>query len=89
MRAELEDVTVNAHSAETFIRSYDAREMPRYNPGQVAAYLRVPESTIRSWFYGMSYGKKPHTRRFHPILSPAGKELLAFYDAAAAHVWSR
>ena len=56
--------------------------------GQVAAYLRVPESTIRSWFYGMSYGKKPHTRRFHPILSPAGKELLAFYDAASAHVLS-
>ncbi len=79
---------MSARSAETFLRSYDAREMPRYNVAQVAAYLLVPESTIRSWFYGTSYGKKPYTRRFCPILLPAGKDLLSFYDAASAHVLS-
>lgn len=79
---------MNVESAESFIKSYDAREMPRYNARQVADYLRVPESTIRSWFYGMSYGKKPNVHRFRPILSPAGSELLSFYDAASAHVLS-
>jgi uncharacterized protein (DUF433 family) len=77
---------VSAGPAETFIKDYDARQMPRYNVTQVARYLHVPESTIRSWFFGMSYGQKPHIRHFLPILSPAGSELLSFYDAASAHV---
>lgn len=79
---------MSAQPAETFIKAYDAREMPRYSVTQVAAYLHIPESTIRSWFFGMSYGRKPHARRFRPILAPAGKELLSFYDAASAHVLS-
>lgn len=73
-------------AAETFLLSYDAREMPRYTVGQVAAYLHVPETTIRAWFYGTTYGRKPNVRRFRPILSPAGKDLLSFFDAASAHV---
>src|SRR5580704_11934460 len=73
-------------TAETFLRSYDAREMPRYTAGNVANYLSVPESTIRAWFFGMPYGKRPHIRNFQPILQPAGRELLSFYDAASAHV---
>ncbi len=60
--------------------------MPRYTVGQVARYLRTAESTIRSWFFGMPYGTKPHIRHFRPILEPASKELLSFYDAASAHV---
>ena len=77
---------MSANAGEIFFRSYDGREMPRYTVGQVANYLRVPESTIRAWFFGMPYGKKPHIRHFNSILAPAGKELLSFYDAASAHV---
>src|SRR5271156_5836565 len=60
--------------------------MPRYTVGQISTYLREPESTIRAWFFGMPYGKKPHIRHFKPILKPAGRDLLSFYDAASAHV---
>lgn len=77
---------MSTNAAETFLRSYDAREMPRYTVGNVAAYLHAPESTIRAWFFGMPYGRKPHIRHFKPILKPAGKELLSFYDAVSAHV---
>ncbi len=77
---------MSANAAETFLRSYDAREMPRYTVGQVATYLHVPETTIRASFHGTSSGRKPNVRRFQPILAPAGKELLSFYDAASAHV---
>ncbi|MGD1095484.1 MAG: hypothetical protein ABSB35_26255 [Bryobacteraceae bacterium] len=34
----------------------------------------------------MPYGKKPHIRHFKPILRPAGRDLLSFFDAASAHV---
>lgn len=77
---------MSVSAAENFLRSYDAREMPRYTVAQVARYLRVPERTVRAWFYGTSYGRRPHLRRFNPILNPAGKDLLSFYDAASAHV---
>src|ERR1039458_814415 len=77
---------MSASPAERFLRSYDSREMPRYTVPQVARYLHEPESTIRAWFFGMPYGHKPHVRYFSPILKPAGRELLSFYDAASAHV---
>lgn len=76
----------NTSAAESFLRSYDARQAPRYTVGQVARYLQVPESTIRAWFFGMPYGTMPHVRHFRPMLQPAGKALLSFYDAASAHV---
>jgi uncharacterized protein (DUF433 family) len=60
--------------------------MPRYNITEAARYLGVPESTLRSWFEGTTYGKKPHIKRFLPILIPASPDLLSFYDIASAHV---
>jgi uncharacterized protein (DUF433 family) len=60
--------------------------MPRYSLGEAAGYLGLPESTIRSWFQGMPYGKAPNVRQFKRILEPAGKDLLSFYDIASAHV---
>lgn len=79
---------MSAKPAEIYFRTYDAREMPRYTVGQVANYLNVPESTIRAWFFGMPYGKQPYIRQFAPVLRPAGKDLLSFFDAASAHVLS-
>src|SRR5581483_3526639 len=72
--------------AENFIRTIDARELPRYTFGEAARYLGASESTIRAWFEGMPYGSAPRIRYFSPILEPAAKRLLSFYDIASAHV---
>ena len=48
--------------------------------------LGIPESTIRSWFAGMTYGTAPDVRHLKPMLKPAAKDLLSFYDIASAHV---
>lgn len=73
-------------TADTFIRNLDSRAMPRYTHGEAASYLGLPESTVRSWFAGMPYGKYPNVKHFRPILKPAAKDLLSFYDVASAHV---
>lgn len=41
---------------------------------------------MRAWFAGMPYGQAPNVKLFKPILKPADKELLSFYDIASAHV---
>lgn len=73
-------------SAGDFILSLDPRSMPRYTPREAACYLGVPDSTIRAWFFGMTYGRPPQRRWFAPFLTPASDDLLSFYDIASAHV---
>lgn len=73
-------------AAATFIRELDSRAMPRYTFGETGGYLGVPESTIRCWFEGMPYGTAGDVRWTKPILVPAAKGLLSFYDIASAHV---
>jgi uncharacterized protein (DUF433 family) len=73
-------------SIEQYLGSLDTREMPRYTHGEAANYLGIPDSTIRSWFAGMPYGSRPNVKRFEPILKPAARGLLSFYDIASAHV---
>lgn len=73
-------------SAAEFLRHLDPRAMPRYTHGEAARYLGIPESTIRSWFVGMQYGKHPDQKWFPPFLVPASPDLLSFYDIASAHV---
>lgn len=73
-------------SAEYFIRNLDSRTKPRYTLGEAARYLWIPQSTLRSWFFGMSYGKQPNQKWFPPLLTPAASNLLSFYDIASAHV---
>jgi uncharacterized protein (DUF433 family) len=73
-------------SAADFIRTVDSREMPRYSIGEAATYLALPESTVRAWFIGTTYGSWPNVRRFHPVLTPASRELLSFFDIASAHI---
>lgn len=70
----------------TFIRGLDSRAMPRYSFGEAGAYLGLSESTIRSWFAGTTYGLSGNVKEFAPILQPAEKNLLSFYDIASAHV---
>ena len=75
------------NAAAVFIRDLDSRAMPpRYPFGEAAGYLGLAESTIRSWFVGMPYGKAPNVKHFAPVLAPAAKDLLSFYDIASAHV---
>lgn len=73
-------------STEEFFLSLDPRAMPRYTPREAALYLGLPESTMRAWFFGMPYGRKPNRRWFAPFLTPASDDLLSFYDMASAHV---
>jgi uncharacterized protein (DUF433 family) len=72
-------------SAEEFFLTLDSRAMPRYTVLEAATYLGAPPSTIRSWFYGMTYGKA-NPKWFAPFLTPASDDLLSFYDVASAHV---
>jgi uncharacterized protein (DUF433 family) len=73
-------------AASAFIRELDSRGMPRYTFGEAGGYLGLPESTIRSWFAGMPYGSGANVKWMAPILVPAAKDLLSFYDIASAHV---
>ena len=73
-------------AADVYIRELDARAMPRYTFSEAGRYLGLAESTIRSWFAGMPYGRYPNVQFFEPILGPASRELLSFYDIASAHV---
>lgn len=76
----------NVLSASEFIRTIDSRNMPRYSIGEAAIYLSLPESTVRAWFVGTTYGSQPNVRRFHPVLTPASSDLLSFFDIASAHI---
>jgi uncharacterized protein (DUF433 family) len=78
--------TQQISAAADFFRTLDARAMPRYTFGEAARYLGMPESTLRAWFVGMSYGKLPDQKWFTPFLVPASPDLLSFYDIASAHV---
>jgi uncharacterized protein (DUF433 family) len=79
-------VTKRLSKAAMFIRDLDARAMPRYSFGEAGGYLGLPQSTIRSWFSGMPYGKGESKSFFLPVLKPAAKDRLSFYDIASAHV---
>ena len=73
-------------AASAFIRELDSRAMPRYTHGEASGYLGLPESTIRSWFEGMPYTSHGDVKWMKPVLVPAAKNLLSFYDIASAHV---
>jgi uncharacterized protein (DUF433 family) len=79
-------VATQTTSAENFLRNLDLRSMPRYTFGEAGRYLGVPESTLRAWFAGTTYGTRLNLKTFKPILEPSGPDLLSFYDIASAHV---
>lgn len=80
------NVPVPLETTKRFLQSLDSRDTPRYSYAQAARYLRLPESTLWSWFSGMTYGRKPNTRHFRRILVPSSRERLSFYDIASAHM---
>jgi uncharacterized protein (DUF433 family) len=61
---------------------------PAYSVPDAAGYLGIPVSTIRSWFFGITYGAKGETEVFSPVLvtsDPVGK-LLSFDNLIEAFV---
>ncbi|HTR24432.1 MAG TPA: DUF433 domain-containing protein [Terriglobales bacterium] len=78
--------TNQTSAAEEYFRNLDVRAMPRYTFGEASRYLGIPESTLRAWFVGMSYGKLPDQKWFTPFLVPSSPDLLCFYDISSAHV---
>lgn len=74
---------------ESYIRSLDAREIPRYNLAEAARYLCMNETRLRHWFTGYYYPTgSGERRRAEAILKPASAvdQTLSFYDIASAHV---
>jgi uncharacterized protein (DUF433 family) len=71
---------------EKYLSELDARALPRYSFGEAARYLGLPESTLRAWFLGTTWGVQPHLRKFRPFLKPASHEHLSFFDIASVHV---
>ena len=76
----------HTQDAERFLRIADPRESPQYSFGEASRYIGLPESTMRAWFIGTTYGSKPYLRRFSPFLKPASHDLVSFFDVASAHV---
>ncbi len=66
----------------------DLREVAIYTPAEVAYFLDISESTLRSWILGRRYG--PSRKFFPPLIRPADPEArhLSFYNLAEAHILS-
>jgi uncharacterized protein (DUF433 family) len=63
----------------------DRRETPRYTATEVANYIKLPESTVRAWFFG-----QPNFERlFVPASEP--QHLLSFFNIIEAHAvaWTK
>lgn len=57
----------------------DKRDIARYSIPVAAAYIAVPERTLRRWFLG-------DRRIFHPTFEQRKSVLLSFYDVTEAYV---
>src|SRR6516165_2349011 len=65
-------------------------DAPVYSPGEASHYLRVPQSTIRSWLCGREYPKGQGVATSEPIIVPAEAEplMLSFLNLVELHVLS-
>jgi uncharacterized protein (DUF433 family) len=72
--------------------------MPAYGIGEVAHYLQIPPSTLRSWVKGRSYTTEAGPKRFEPLITlpeitnGGGPLLLSFINVVEVHVldaWRR
>lgn len=68
----------------------DPREIPAYPISEVAHYLRLPKSTLRSWTIGQHYETKAGRHRFEPLIRIADEQgrMMSFLDLVEAHVLS-
>jgi uncharacterized protein (DUF433 family) len=66
----------------------DLRDIAIYTPAEVAYFLDINESTLRSWILGRKYG--PYGKFFPPLITPADPQArhLSFYNLAEAHILS-
>jgi uncharacterized protein (DUF433 family) len=61
----------------------DPREMPAYGISEVAHYLQIPPSTLRSWVKGRYYPTDAGPKFFAPLMA---LPVLSFLNAVEAHV---
>jgi uncharacterized protein (DUF433 family) len=66
----------------------DLREMPAYNIGEAAGYLRLPVSTLRAWLMGQPYRVRDQRRFFRPVIeiADAKQRQLSFINLVEAFV---
>jgi len=74
--------------AAKYAPNADKGEIPEYTPAEVAYWLGIRESTLRSWIYGRSYRTNAGPKFFPPLIDPADPDngLLSFYNLGEAHV---
>ena len=63
-------------------------EAPAYKISEAALYLRLPDTTLRSWVVGRYYPVAHERRRFQPIIAIANPTggFLSFNNLVEAHV---
>lgn len=76
-----------------FDSASDPREVPRYAVSEVAVFLRLPETTLRSWLSGRTFPKSSGVGISAPLIDPADGEgsVISFYNLSEAHIlkWTR
>ena len=70
--------------------SVDPREQPNYRLPEAAHYLRMAESTLRTWIFGQSYPTASGRRMSRPLIVLADDDppRLSFINMVEAHVLS-
>ena len=81
----------HAATARPSKKSSDPREFPNYRLPEAAHYLRVPESTLRTWIFGLAYRTTSGMKTSRPLIRiPDGSPLrLSFLNMVEAHVLER
>ena len=81
-----------SHAVRTTVRdrARAPRELPNYRLPEAAHYLRIPQSTLRTWIFGQAYGTAAGQRRSHPLITVAADDppRLSFVNMVEAHVLS-
>ena len=70
------------------IATDDIRAMPCYSIPEAAHYLRIPETTLRSWVRGRKYPTSEGDQFFQPVieLPDDSQNLLSFINLVEIHV---
>lgn len=82
---------LNLVSKPDFYGGRAPEKAPAYSVREVADFLQLPKSTVRSWTFGTTYTAQDGTKRtYQPIIRPADKKvkLLSFENLIEIHVLS-
>ena len=71
-------------------RTMDIGDAPIYGVPEAAAYLDIPESTLRTWVSGRVYYVTGGKKYFHPVIDFADpvERQLSFYNLTEGHIIS-